>query len=133
MRPAVWRELVLVMMGGAIGAASRFTVGGLLLRQLGVRFPWGTFAVNLFGSFAAGFLLVWLDARAPSTAYWRAFLMVGIIGGLTTFSALMVECLIYARAGRNDLMLGYLAASLFAGLAFVWLGSRAAATLRTLF
>ncbi len=125
-----WQQLVLVMLGGALGAAGRYWMGGVLLRHLGTGFPWGTFAVNLLGAFAAGFLAVWLEARGPSALYWRAFLMVGVLGGLTTYSALMVECLLLTRSHRGDLMLGYLALTLFAGLALVWLGARTATALR---
>ena len=126
-----WQQLALVMAGGALGAAARFWFGGLLLRQLGSGFPWGTFAVNMIGSFAAGFLAIWLEARGPSAIYWRAFLMVGVLGALTTYSALMVECLLFARSDRQANALGYLALTLVAGLLLVWLGARVAGALRT--
>ena len=126
-----WQQLVLVMAGGALGAAARFGLGGLLLRQLGSGFPWGTFAVNMIGSFAAGFLAIWLEARGPSAIYWRAFLMVGVLGALTTYSALMVECLLFARSDRQANALGYLALTLVAGLLLVWLGARVAGAVRT--
>ena len=128
---AIWcQQLMLVMVGGALGAAGRYWLGGVLLRHLGDGFPWGTFAVNLLGSFAAGFLAIWLEARGPAALYWRAFLMVGVLGALTTYSALMVECLLFARSQRGELMLGYLSATLFAGLLLVWLGARTAALIR---
>ena len=131
MAPMIWwQQLALVMAGGALGAAGRFWLSGLLLRQLGNGFPWGTLAVNLLGSFLAGFLVVWLEGRGPSAIYWRAFLMVGIMGGLTTFSALMIECLLYAKSDRNGLMFAYIAISLIAGLLLVWLGSKAAGGIR---
>ena len=131
MAPMIWwQQLALVMAGGALGAAGRFWLSGILLRQLGNGFPWGTLAVNLLGSFLAGFLVVWLEGRGPSAIYWRAFLMVGVMGGLTTFSALMVECLLYARSDRNGLMLTYVAVSLVAGLLLIWLGSRVAGGIR---
>jgi fluoride exporter len=127
MAPMIWwQQLALVMAGGALGAAGRFWLGGVLLRQLGNGFPWGTLAVNLIGSFLAGFLVIWLEGRGPSAIYWRAFLMVGIMGGLTTFSALMVECLLYAKSDRNGLMLAYVAVSLTTGLLLIWLGSKVA-------
>ena len=125
-----WQQLALVAAGGALGAAGRFWLGGLLMRQIGSGFPWGTLAVNLIGSFLAGFLVVWLEGRGSSALYWRAFLIVGIMGGLTTFSALMVECMLFARTDRNGLMLAYIAISLVAGLLLVWLGSKAAAAIR---
>lgn len=125
-----WQQLLLVAAGGAIGAAGRFWLGGVLLRQLGNGFPWGTLTVNLIGSFAVGFIAIWLEGRGPAALYWRAFLIVGVLGALTTYSALMLECLLYARTQRSGLMLGYLAITLVAGLALVWLGARAASGFR---
>jgi len=133
MTPAIWwQQLLLVMAGGALGAAGRFWLGGYLLRHLGDGFPWGTLAVNLIGSFAAGYLAVWLEGRGPSALYWRAFLIVGVLGALTTYSALMLECLLFARSQRTGMMFGYLALSLAAGLALVWLGARVAEAIRPL-
>jgi fluoride exporter len=125
-----WQQLLLVAMGGALGAVGRFWLGGVLLRQLGSGFPWGTLAANLIGSFAAGFIAIWLEGRGPAALYWRAFLIVGVLGALTTYSALMLECLLYARSQRSGLMFGYLAITLVAGLALVWLGARVASGLK---
>lgn len=125
-----WQQLMLVAAGGALGAAARFWLGGALLRQFGDGLPWGTLAANLIGSFAAGFLAVWLEGRGPAALYWRAFLIVGVLGALTTWSALMLECLLYARSQRSGLMLGYLALTLVSGLVLVWLGARAADAMR---
>jgi len=122
--------LLLVMAGGALGAGLRHLMGGWLLKQLGTGVPWGTLVVNLLGSFAAGFLLVWLEGRGPSAPYLRAFLIVGVLGGLTTYSALMIECLIYARTDKPGLLVGYLAATLFGGFALVWAGARLAEFIR---
>src|SRR3546814_2411713 len=82
-----WQQLGLVMAGGALGAAGRFLLGGWLTRHAGSALPWGTLAANLLGALLAGFLVVWLEARGPSALYWRALLIVGLLGGLTTFSA----------------------------------------------
>ena len=125
-----WQQLVLVMLGGALGAAGRFWLGGALLRQFGSGVPWGTLAANLIGSFAVGYIAVWLEGRGPSALYWRAFLIVGLLGGLTTFSALMLESLLLARTHRNDLLLAYLGGTLVAGLLLVWAGARLAEALR---
>lgn len=125
-----WQQLLLVAMGGALGAVGRFWLGGILLRHLGSGFPWGTLAVNLIGSFAAGFIAIWLEGRGPAALYWRAFLIVGVLGALTTYSALMLECLLYAKSQRSGLMFGYLAITLISGLALVWIGARVASGLR---
>ncbi|MFT4179610.1 MAG: fluoride efflux transporter CrcB [Thermomonas sp.] len=124
------QQLLLVMFGGALGAAGRFWLGGAMLRQFGNSIPWGTLAANLIGSFAVGFIAVWLEGRGPSALYWRAFLIVGVIGGLTTFSALMLETLLLTRASRNDALLAYLGGTLLAGFLLVWAGARLADMLR---
>ena len=125
-----WQQLLLVMLGGALGAAGRFWLGGAMLRQFGDGIPWGTLAANLAGSFLAGFIVVWLEGRGTAALYWRAFLIVGVMGGLTTFSALMIETLLFARVQRSDLLLGYLGGTLVAGFVLVWAGARLAALLR---
>lgn len=129
---AWWQSLLLAMAGGALGSGLRFAIGASLLQRFGSGFPWGTLAVNLLGSFVAGFLMVWLDARGPSSWPWRALLIVGVVGGLTTFSSLMMECLVFARTDRSPMIALYLGITLAAGLLLVFLGARAgqALTLR---
>lgn len=121
-----WNLLWLVMAGGALGAGARHLIGGWLVRQLGSGMPWGTLAVNLLGSFAAGFLLIWLEGRGPSALYLRAFLIVGVLGGLTTYSALMLECLLMARGAKSGVLAGYLGLTLVGGFFLVWVGARLA-------
>lgn len=125
-----WQQLLLVMAGGALGAGGRYWLGGLMLRRIGDGMPWGTLASNLIGSFAIGFLAVWLEGRGQAALYWRAFLIVGLLGGLTTYSSLMIECLLMARGERAGHWLPYLGLTLVLGLLLVWLGAKAAATLR---
>ncbi|SEL06968.1 camphor resistance protein CrcB [Pseudoxanthomonas sp. GM95] len=131
MNPAIWwQQLALVMGGGALGAGMRFWIGGMMLRQFGSGLPYGTLAVNFLGSLIGGFLVVWLEGRGPSALYVRAFLIVGILGGLTTFSSLMMESLIFARTGRSAVMLANLGISLVGGLVLVFLGAWVAGLLR---
>ena len=126
MVPGWWPQLGLVMAGGALGAGLRFAIGSALLRLLGSAFPWGTLVVNAVGAFAAGVLWVWLQSKGEAGTWLRALLMVGVLGGLTTFSALMVEVMLFARDGRGDLLVFYLGLSLVLGFAGVWLGTRVA-------
>lgn len=119
-----WQQLALVMAGGALGAGGRYWIGGVLLRRVGDGLPWGTLAVNLIGSFAIGFLAVWLEGRGQTALYWRAFLIVGLLGGLTTYSALMLEVLLLARTERTLALFGYLTTTLVLGMLLVWLGVR---------
>ena len=130
MNPVWWQQLALVAAGGALGAVGRFWLGRLLLRRIGDGWPWGTLAANLIGSFAVGWLAIWLEGRGPSALYWRAFLIVGVLGALTTYSALMLECLLYARHGRAAGAAAYLGVTLVAGLSLVWLGARVAEWMR---
>ena len=125
-----WQQLGLVAAGGALGAAGRFVVSGWMTRAMGGGFPWGTLTVNLVGSLLAGFLLVWLEGRGSSALMWRAFLMVGVLGGLTTWSALMVELYLLQRGGGPHWGGIYLGASLVGGLGLLWLGMRIGDTLR---
>ncbi len=115
-------SLLLVMAGGALGAGARFLLGSWLLRQLGSGFPWGTFAVNIIGSFAAGVLLAYL--QKPDAAPWlRPLLMTGLLGGLTTYSALMVDCLLLWRElDKPALALIYLALTLIVGALVLLIG-----------
>ncbi|ATS38969.1 MULTISPECIES: fluoride efflux transporter CrcB [Xanthomonas] len=122
--PVWWQQLLLAMTGGALGSGLRFAIGASLIQRFGTVFPWGTLTVNLLGSFVAGVLLVWLDARGPSSWPLRALLIVGVIGGLTTFSSLMMECLVFARTDRSTMIGIYLAVTLLAGLALVFAGAR---------
>lgn len=80
-------SLLYVALGGAIGASARYLVGGWMGSWLGPDFPWGTFFVNVSGSFLIGVVFVLVEGGAlPAGA--RPFLAVGILGGYTTFSRL---------------------------------------------
>jgi CrcB protein len=127
MNPGIWwQQLALVMLGGAVGSGLRFAVGSSLLQRYGSGFPWGTLTVNLAGSLVIGMLMVWLDARGPSSWPWRALLIVGMVGGLTTFSSLMMECLVFARSERSMMIGWYLGITLVAGMILVFVGAKLA-------
>jgi len=85
-------NVLLVAIGGAIGAAARYLVGAWLSSLLGSDFPWGTFFINVTGSFLIGVVLVLVQGGAlPAGA--RLFVAVGILGGYTTFSTYSYETL----------------------------------------
>lgn len=115
-------RLLLVALGGALGAVSRYLLNVLALHLLGGRFPWGTFAANAIGCFTAGVLLVLFTDRNILTPHHRLLLITGFLGGLTTFSAFALETLTltreseFAMAGANVLL------NVCLGLAAVWLG-----------
>jgi len=123
---AWWQQASLVMAGGALGSLLRFMIGDAMLKQFGQGFPWGTLSANMLGAFAAGYLLIWLQARGGNILLLRAFLVVGLLGGLTTFSSLMLESLVFVRGDRLGLVPVYLGISLAGGMFLVWLGARIA-------
>lgn len=123
-------QLALVMTGGALGAGLRFWLGERLLRAFGNGLPWGTLAANLAGALLVGFLASWLAERGPAALYWRAFLVVGMLGALTTYSALMLEMLLFSRNERIGMAALYLGITLAGGLALVFAGARLGAMLR---
>lgn len=113
-----WANLLAVAGGGALGASARYGINLLFVRQGWYGLPAATFAVNVIGCFLAGLLLVWLDTRLHDALWWRNLLMVGFLGGLTTFSALGVEGFQLLRANRIDLfaltMLAHVASGVLA-------------------
>jgi CrcB protein len=106
----------LVGAGGALGSLLRFFLQGQIQVAAGGRFPWGTLGVNLIGSAAIGALAAWLEKTSLPVQPLRAFLIVGILGGFTTFSSFALENLNLLRAGEGRLALLYLAASNVLGI-----------------
>lgn len=96
-----------VALGGAIGASGRYLTGVAAVRLFGHGFPWGTLIVNVFGSFLMGVLVVIL-AQKFGTRY-APFLMTGILGGFTTFSAFSLDALTIYERGQVALAGAYVA------------------------
>jgi len=76
--------LLIIGIGGALGAISRYVASGWVQNMTGSEFPWGTMAVNVSGSLALGFVLVWLQANV--SVELRQFVALGFLGSFTTFS-----------------------------------------------
>ena len=115
--------LFLVMLGGAVGAGSRYLVGIGAVRLLGVGFPWGTFAVNLIGGFLMGMLAAALVRFSDvGSNQLRLLLGVGVLGGFTTFSSFSLETLLMADRGQVGLAALYVAGSVFGAIACLQLG-----------
>ena len=115
-------HLLLVMLGGAIGAGLRHLANIAALRAFGPGFPWGTMGINVAGSFAMGLFIELLARKFGASNELRLFIATGILGGFTTFSAfsldfaLLVERKTYALAGL------YAAGSVILSLAAVFAG-----------
>jgi CrcB protein len=109
------RELAAIFLGGAIGALARYGLAEALPHHPG-SWPWATFAVNVAGALALGYLTTRLQERLPPSAYRRPLLGTGLCGALTTFSTMQVELLQMLDDGRAGLAAGYAAASIAAGV-----------------
>lgn len=109
-----------VALGSALGGVSRYVVSMWLNSSSG--FPWGTFAVNVVGSFAIGALSGWLAQVSGNAAALRAFAVVGFCGGFTTFSTFSNESFRMLENGQWTMLACYVLGSVLAGLAAVWLG-----------
>lgn len=115
---------LLVVVGGGLGAASRYGVGLLTARLWGTSFPWGTLAVNLAGCFVIGLLFALADRSRLLTPDVRLLLITGYLGALTTFSSFSLETV---NAGRAGLMMQSLANILInniGGIFLTYLGLR---------
>jgi CrcB protein len=117
-----WTRTLIVGAGGFVGAALRYAVGGLVSRALRPDFPWGTVVVNVSGCFLIGLLAALTEERAPVTPATRLFLMVGILGGYTTFSTFGYETMSLVREGSHGLAAANAVGQVLVGLAGVWAG-----------
>ena len=120
--------LVVVGLGGALGAIARYMATDWARALAGDAFPWGTLAVNVSGSFALGFLMVWLQSMAPSSQI-RQLVGIGFLGSFTTFSTFSYEAVEMARGGNALGAGGYAAGSVLLGLVAVVAGAVLATTL----
>lgn len=84
-------DFLIVFLGGGLGAACRHGMNVLATHLVGVRYPFGTFVINVFGSLLIGVLTEWFALRSHLSVSLRLFLVTGIIGGFTTFSAFSLE------------------------------------------
>lgn len=113
-----------IALGGAVGSVLRYAVQSAFngaLRPVAGGFPWGTLAVNLLGSFLIG-LCAALAERQGSGSWIRPWLMVGLLGGFTTFSAFSLENMQLVRDGRFLTAFAYILATVAAGLVMAFAG-----------
>jgi CrcB protein len=113
-----------VAAGGALGSMARFWLTGAVAALTGPRFPYGTLLINILGSFVIGVVagLTLTPERMGMHPDLRIFLMVGICGGFTTFSAFSLQTLELLQAGAVVPALLYVVASVLLCVLFVWFG-----------
>jgi fluoride exporter len=117
-----WYRIVVLSVGGSLGVNARYWLGVAITRWVGTRFPWATFSINVSGSFAIGLLTMLLSRWLPHP-HARLLVVVGFLGGYTTFSSFSLEAMTLWERGETWSCLGYLLGSVVAGLAAVVLGA----------
>ncbi len=115
-------KYVAIGIGGFAGAIARYALGSYIGGRFGVRVPYGTFVINVSGSFLVGFILALL-ARTTASQYWRYLIPIGFIGAYTTFSTFEYETLRAIQDGQPMTGLLNVVLSLVIGFVAVWLGS----------
>ena len=122
--------LLQVALGGAIGASLRFLSGAVILRAMGSGFPYGTMFVNIVGSFLMGFLAFYMLERMDgSFSRFAPFLLTGLLGGFTTFSAYSLDALYLLERGRYASASVYMGGSVVLAIGALFLGMTIARSL----
>jgi CrcB protein len=115
-------QLLLAMLGGAIGSGARFLTGRATLVAFGPNYPFGTLAVNLIGGFLMGLLAGNLARFGQGGEQWRVLIGVGMLGGFTTFSAFSLDTVNMIQRGDWLPALGYVLVSVIGSIAALALG-----------
>ena len=116
-------KYLLVLAGGAIGSLARYVTGTAVMSRFSGRFPLGTLIVNVTGCFLIGMIMTLLAQKPAPHPNWRLLLVVGFLGGFTTFSSFAYETYTAARDGSLWVGLMNVLASVTLGYLAVWLGA----------
>ncbi len=115
-------KLLLIAIGGAFGSVARFLFSSAILRASGSLFPLGTFGVNIVGCVVFGAIAGAAEQRVQLAPDLRAFLLVGVLGGFTTFSAYAFESFSLLRDGQFAAAVVNIVGQVVAGLVGLWAG-----------
>lgn len=116
------QKTIFIALAGLVGTLIRYWLAGLVARQYGENFPWGTLIVNLIGSFLAGALYHLAEERLLISPALRSVLLIGLLGGFTTFSSYGLQTFTLLRDGQIGLATLNVALSNVLGLLMVWTG-----------
>jgi len=116
----------MVLVGGGVGALTRYVLASAIMQRFGGKFPLGTFVINVTGSFLIGLLMTLLTERLTPHPNWRLLLVVGVLGGYTTFSSFEYETYQSVLEGSYLLALLNVTGSVVLGYAALLLGVLAA-------
>jgi fluoride exporter len=113
----------MVGIGGFVGSVLRFWVGMYVGQRMGTRFPYGTFLINITGSFLIGFVMTVLTEKVHLSPNWRYLIPIGFIGGYTTFSTFEYETLRAIQDGQFTVGTLNVVLSVLVGFLMVWTGA----------
>ena len=116
------QKTIFIALAGLIGTLVRYWLAGFVSRQYGETFPWGTLIVNLIGSFLAGALYHLAEERLLISPALRTIIMIGLLGGFTTFSSYGLQTFTLMRDGQIGLATLNVVVSNVFGLLMVWIG-----------
>lgn len=111
-----------VALGGALGSLGRYFVVGQATRWFGIAFPWGTLTVNVVGGLVIGLLAETMALKWSVTQEMRLFLITGVLGGFTTFSAFSLEVVALIERGEMGSAVSYVVASVLLSVGAVFVG-----------
>lgn len=117
---------LVIALGGALGSMARYATGVYVGRWLGTAFPWSTLLINVAGSFLIGVFAECFALRWDTSQSTRAFLVVGICGGYTTFSTFSLDIVTLLNRGETTVAATYVLASVVIGLVALYAGLHAA-------
>jgi len=116
------QKTIFIAVAGLIGTLLRYWVSGVVARRFGETFPWGTMAVNLIGCFVTGAVFYLSEERFLINPTVRTVILIGLLGGFTTFSSYGLQTFTLLRDGEFGLATVNVAASNVVGLLMVWAG-----------
>jgi CrcB protein len=116
-------KFFIVGIGGFVGSVLRFWLGAYIGQRMGTRFPYGTFLINVTGSFLIGFVMTVLSEKANLSPNWRYLIPIGFIGGYTTFSTFEYETLRAVQDGQFTTGMLNIVLSVVVGFVMVWTGA----------
>ena len=105
MKEMIW-PVFYVFIGGGVGSVFRFWVSSLVQKTAQSHIPYGTLTVNVVGSFLIGFIIAYIESRSTEFPFWRQLLIIGFLGGFTTFSSFSYDTLSLFR--NNEILAAFL-------------------------
>lgn len=114
--------LISIALGGAVGAVARHFLSARIMNLLGSGFPYGTLVVNVLGSFIMGLLIMALATRLNISQEWRGFIVVGVLGGFTTFSTFSLETALLIERGTLMQAALYVGSSVIVSIGALFVG-----------